>query len=127
MKKFFLILLIPLLLAACNKNTSEEKITLNYWGVFEPEENLQEVIREYQSAHPNITINYSRRGLKDLKQQILARAGKENGPDIFRYHNSWLPEVGPILSVSPQSTLQAVDYEKTFYPVMVSDLKANRG
>jgi ABC-type glycerol-3-phosphate transport system substrate-binding protein len=92
MKKFVGLLLIPLLLSACTK-PAPEKVILNYWGVYEPAANMEEVIREYQTANPHVTIKYTQRGLKEYKQQVLARAGKENGPDIFRFHNSWVPEL----------------------------------
>jgi multiple sugar transport system substrate-binding protein len=125
-KPLLLLLFLPLLLTACQPKV-DEKITLNYWGVYEPKENMDELINEYQTAHPNITINYTRKSLTEYRQQVSARAGQPNGPDIFRFHNSWVPQIRGILAVTPQSTIDNLQYAKTFYPVVQTDLAANRG
>ncbi|MDQ3098357.1 MAG: extracellular solute-binding protein [bacterium] len=120
------ILVVTIVFAACTKPV-EEKVTLSYWGVFEPTENLTELIAEYQSKNPNVTIKYVRKSLKDYRQQIEARVGQSNGPDLVRYHNSWVPELKGYLATSPQSTVDALNYDKTFYPVAIRDLKVGRG
>lgn len=124
---FLPLVILSLVLSACTKPAVEEKITLNYWGVFEPQENFQEIIREFTSQNTNITINYTRKSLRDYKQQIQARAGQENGPDIARYHNSWLPELKNNLATTPQNIIDELNYENTFYPVVIRDLKVGRG
>ncbi len=129
MKKITLVvslLIIPFAIAACNKPVTE-KVTLSYWNVFEPQENSKELIDEYQTKNPNVTINYTRKSLKDYRQQVEARIGQANGPDIIRYHNSWLPELKGALATTPQATVDALNYDKTFYPVAVQDLQVGRG
>ncbi len=126
MKKLIYLFLIAFVFTACTPKEAP-KYTLEYWGVYEPNENMTELINEYQTANPNITINYTRRGLKDYSAQLVARAGKENGPDMFRFHNSWTPALKPVLAVTPQSIVTQLDYTKTFYPVVQSDLKATSG
>jgi len=128
MKKIILFTFIILFITGCTQpNKQSDKVTLEYWGVYEPLANMQEIINEYQTANPNVTINYTRKGLKEYKQQIIARTGKENGPDIFRFHNSWVPELRPYLSITPQTTQSALDFKTIFYPVVSTDLQANRG
>jgi multiple sugar transport system substrate-binding protein len=127
MKKLLFLICLPILLAACTPNKPEEKITLNYWGVYEPKENLDEIINEYQAANPNVTIVYTRKTLTDYRQQVTARVGQPNGPDMFRFHNSWVPQMKSILAVTPQSTVDNLQYATTFYPVVQTDLAANRG
>jgi len=119
-----LIIVCSVVLTACQpKEKPIENVTLNYWSVYEPQENIDELINEFQSKNPNIKINYTRKGLKEYKQQLLARAGQENGPDIFRFHNSWVPELKSILAVVPQSIVDELKYNQTFYPVAQKDLK----
>jgi multiple sugar transport system substrate-binding protein len=130
-KKFLagISVLTVVLVSACTAKpiAINKEYSLTYWGVFEPKENIQPFIDEYQKAHPNIKITYIRKGLKEYKQQIQARAGKENGPDIFRYHNSWVPELRPYLAITPQTVVDDLKYQQTFYQVAQNDLQYNRG
>jgi multiple sugar transport system substrate-binding protein len=121
-----LLLVIPfILLTACTPTAKPpEDVTLTYWGVFEPKSNYDELINEFQSKNPHIKINYLQKSLKEYQQQIIARNGQPNGPDIFRYNNSWLPGLKKILAITPQTTVDALNFEKTFYPVVVKDLQA---
>ncbi len=119
--------MVFVLTACTNNQPANEKVSLNYWSVFEPQENIQELINEFQTKNPNITINYTRKSLKDYRQQVEARAGQTNGPDIFRYHNSWIPQMKGYLTETPQAITDGLNYDQTFYPVVSRDLKANRG
>jgi multiple sugar transport system substrate-binding protein len=126
MKIRYLLLLIPIvLIVSCTpKPVAPTKVTLTYWGVFEPKSNYDELVNEFQSKNPDITINYVQKSLKEYQQQIIARHGQPTAPDIFRYHNSWLPVMKKVLATTPQTTVDALAYDKTFYPVVTKELLA---
>ena len=57
-----LILLSGILLIACTpKQTVVQDVTLNYWSVYEPQENIQEIRNEFQTANPNIKIKQDKK------------------------------------------------------------------
>ena len=97
-------------------------VTLTYWGLWEPESVYSGVIADYKRIHPNVTIKYAKQSPINYRDRVVAAVSKENGPDIFKIHNSWLPTMKNSLSPVPSSVYSAVSFKSTFYPVAVSDL-----
>jgi multiple sugar transport system substrate-binding protein len=95
---------------------------------------MEPLIKEYQKAHPNVTISYEKKTEKDYRKKLLTWIQNGQGPDIFRFHNTWIPEMqlpNPdrqelALSSLPESVMSASEYEKTFYPIQVKDLKIGK-
>lgn len=106
---------------------SNEPIVLTYWSVYEPKENIQPIIDEFQQQHPGITINYVRRNLQNYRQQIESTSGTSVGPDIFRYHSSWIRTVRKVSDVAPPVVTSAVNYQEDFYPAISQDLQTGTG
>jgi len=102
-----------------------QPVTLTYWGLWEDKEVLQPVIDEYKRSKPNITINYIKQDPKQYRERLQEAIKRGEGPDIFRYHNSWLPMMQSYLSPVPKSIYSDTDFENTFYPVVSDDLKSN--
>ena len=101
----------------------KEKVTLVYWGLWEDEEVVQPLIDEYEKKNPQITIKYEKRPIKSYREQLIGRGNEGGGPDIFRYHNTWLPTIIQLASPIPETVMTKDEFEKTFYPVVISDLK----
>jgi multiple sugar transport system substrate-binding protein len=100
-----------------------EKITLNYWGLWEEKELMQPAIDEYIRAHPNITVNYIKQDPKQYRERLQAAIERDEGPDIYRFHNTWTRMMLSYLAPMPKTVYSDSDYEKTFYPVTTDDLK----
>jgi ABC-type glycerol-3-phosphate transport system substrate-binding protein len=52
---------------------------------------MQTVIKDFETANPGVSIN-TKQSHQDYRLRLktaLAQGG--NGPDIFRYHSSWVP------------------------------------
>jgi len=105
--------------------SSREKVTLNYWGLWEDSKTMQSLISGFERQNPNITINYSMQDVKQYRERVIARIANGNGPDIFRFHNSWYPMYASVLLPLPTDTISPVDFKKTFYPVAQKDLIKN--
>lgn len=106
-----------------------EKITLTYWGLFEPPELIQPLIEAYQKDHPNVTIEYSQRtypSLGQYKDTLLSRLQEGVGPDIMRVHPSWLTTFLPELSPAPSAVISYTDFSSSFYPVAVDSLTVDQ-
>ena len=104
---------------------SSSKVTLVYWGLWEDNNTMQSIISEFESQHPNITIDYEKQDPKQYSQRLLTRIQQGNGPDIFRYHSSWLPMLQPVLAPLSTSVMSKQELQTNFYPVVRADLVRN--
>jgi multiple sugar transport system substrate-binding protein len=106
---------------------SDETITLTYWGLWEPSEVLQSVFTDFESQNPGIKINYEQQKSQDYRERLQTALSQGSGPDVFRYHHSWLTMIGPELAPIPKDILTTQNYESTFYPVTKDWLKGKNG
>jgi multiple sugar transport system substrate-binding protein len=93
-------------------------VTLEYWGLWEPLEVMTPLIEEYQKLNSTVKINYTQQKTDQYRQRVQAAIRQGNGPDIFRYHNTWLPMVYADLTVAPAGTVTAADLQQSFYPIV---------
>jgi len=98
------------------RNATQTKVVLTYWGLFEPPSVFQQVIADFEKTHPKIKINYSQENLKTYRERLQAALGRNEGPDIFRIHQTWIPMLGSFLSPLPANVYDAAAFEQTFYP-----------
>jgi multiple sugar transport system substrate-binding protein len=105
------------------KSGPAEKVTLTYWGLWDEKAIYDGVIQEYQSKNPNVTINYEKMAPADYRDRLLARSKLGTGPDIFRFHNTWIPEIQEVVSPLPKEIMSNEEFEQTFYPIHQKDLK----
>lgn len=97
---------------------------LTYWGLWEEESVMNTLIEEYKRDHPNITITYQKQNIKQYRETLTNRLSQESGgPDIFRFHNTWVPMLRAFLTPVPSNIYTNEEFESTFYPVVLSDLK----
>ncbi len=139
MKKLLLaatVILLAIPLAGCKlpwqKDETEDDapVSLVYWGIWEPESVMQDVIAKYQSLHPNVTIEYTRRPYSDglYKEQLLERLADPDpnkAPHIMRIHNTWLPQFKSELAPIPADIMTESEYSQTFYNTALRDFKAD--
>ena len=119
----FIILIFNFIRSRVSGKPAAANITLNYWGLWEDNEILQSVIDEYQKQHSNITITYVKQDPKLYRERLQAAIDRGEGPDIFRFHNSWTPMLKNQLALLPKDIYSDADFEKTFYPVAATDVK----
>jgi multiple sugar transport system substrate-binding protein len=105
------------------KTTTTEKVVLQYWGLWEDPNVMTNVISDFERANPNITVNYIRQDPKQYSQRLLTRVHNGTGPDIFRYHNTWLPMMQSALAPLPSEVITKDEFAKTFYSVVKQDLE----
>jgi multiple sugar transport system substrate-binding protein len=102
---------------------SVKKVELNYWGLWEDKQVIQPLIEEYQQKNKNVTINYQKMDPQDYRQKLIAQINDGRGPDIFRFHNTWLPEIREIIAPLPDTIMSKNEFEKIFLPIFKKDLK----
>lgn len=100
----------------------KEKITLTYWGLWEEDKILQPIFDDYKKQNENIEIKYLRQDPKDYRERLSAAIDRDEGPDILRFHNNWVPMMVKNLAPLPKDILSDDEFKKTFYPVASKDL-----
>ncbi len=104
---------------------SNEKVTVSYWGLWEDASVMQSLITEFQKANPNITVVYSKEDPKQYRERLVTRIKNSTGPDIFRYHNTWVPQLSTILLPLPTSVISGSDFKQQYYSAAQKDLIKN--
>lgn len=110
-------------------NTSSgEEIELVYWGLWEPEEHMNEVIAAYEEEHPNITINYSHERFTQYEDNVYSRLeDPQTTPDIIRINNAWTYKFQDRIAPVPPEIMTASEYQSTFYSAAVNDFMGTDG
>jgi len=103
-----------------------KEIELTWWGLRE-EVIVAPLIAEYQETHPNVKINYVKQSSLDYRERLVNSLARGLGPDIFYFHNTWVPMFKNELDSIPASMMSAADFAEVFYPVALSDLSSGTG
>lgn len=108
-----------------NTGNTGRKTTLTYWGLWEPSAIFEDVITEFETANPNIDVNYVQQRHPDYRERLQTAIASQNGPDLFRFHASWTPMLAEELSPMPSSVMSVTEYRNIFYPVAAQQLQIN--
>jgi multiple sugar transport system substrate-binding protein len=121
----FVILMIIFIKVLFGGKKIPKNISLTYWGLWEDKEVFQPLIDQYQKSNPQIKIDYQKMDQQDYRDKLLARSKNGQGPDIFRFHNTWLPEIRELAAPLPSTVMSSTEFEKTFYKIHQKDLKVD--
>ncbi len=119
------IIFVVLSLILPRLKSEDENVTVTYWSVKEEAEILEPIIKDFEAKNPNINIEYSKQDLNDYREKLSTRIKSGNGPDIFKYHNTWYPMIREDLSPLPQETIDRNKFNESFYDVTQKDLIKN--
>ncbi len=95
---------------------------ITYWGLWEDSPIIQGVITDFQTANPNIKIKYVKQSQRQYRERLQAAIARGDGPDVFQFHNTWVPMLRNELSAAPKTFMTVAEFGTTFYPVASSDL-----
>jgi multiple sugar transport system substrate-binding protein len=97
-------------------------VTLTYWGLWENDATVKSVLTAFETANPKIKVVYTKQNPKEYRQRLQAFIAKGDGPDVFRFHNTWVPMLRNELAAAPKTVITAADFASTYYPVASADL-----
>ena len=120
---FLVILFLGVRFLLTRVDKTAKSAALTYWGLWEDPQVVQPLIDEFQKANPNIKITYTKQNPKEYRERLQAALGRGEGPDIFRFHNTWTDMMLADLSPLPQTIYSPADFDKTFYPVVKDDVQ----
>ncbi len=106
------------------KDTSKQ-VTLVYWGLWEDERVMKGVLSEFEKENPSISVSYVKQDSKQYRERLVTRIQNGTSPDVFRFHNTWLPMLSKILIPFPKDIVENSEFEKQYYPSIVQDLRKN--
>jgi len=105
--------------------TLENKIV--WWGLWEEASVVNPLIEEYQASHPGVKVEYVKQSHQDYRERVASALAEGKGPDIFSFHNSWVPMFKEELDKIPASVVSPAEYAQIYYPVISSDLTSGTG
>lgn len=105
--------------------TPAGEVTLTYWGLWEDPKTMALIIDEFERENPNIKIAYTKQDLKKYKDRVTTRIPNGSGPDVYTYHNTWLPTLTTMLLPLSNDVISPDTFKKTYFPVTQTDLVSN--
>lgn len=105
--------------------SSNQPVTLEYWGLWEDSNVMQTVIADFERQNPTIKVHYVKEDPKEYTDRLLAHTQQGDGPDIFRFHNTWVPMLQSLLAPLSQDVISGQEFAKAYYPVARQDLVKN--
>lgn len=111
--------------AGTGGSTSGQQVVLQYWGLWEPSETMQQIISDYQKTAPGVSVQYVKQSHKDYRTRLQNAIASGNGPDLFRFHAAWVPMLKNELAPLPSAVISSSEYQQTFYPVASEQLQIN--
>ena len=98
-----------------------------WWSLWEDESTISPLIAEYEAKNPKVKVKYIKQSQQDYRERLTNALAKGTGPDIFTFHNSWVPMFKNYLDPIPVSIMTPSEFSQVFYPVIASDLTEGSG
>src|SRR3989344_8961207 len=117
----FIRFVLPLFISVVGFN----KVTITYWGLWQNENVMKGVIDEFQKKNPNIKVEYTEQDKNQYRKRLVTRINNGTGPDIFRFHNTWVPMLSGVLLPLPSNIINPGAFQGNYYPVIQHDLMKN--
>lgn len=123
----FLLILVGLFLGGrfvLSRVAGSKEVTLTYWGLWENDATIRAVIADFEAQNPKIKIEYLKQSPRQYRERLQAAIGRGEGPDVFRFHNTWVPMLKNELALTDNKIIPASFMSSSFYPIVTSDLGA---
>lgn len=101
----------------------DKKTQITYWGLWEPTAVMEQIFSDFEQANPGVEVVYQVQSHVDYRQRLQTAIASGNGPDLFRYHASWVPMLSAELASLPSKIMSVNEFQQTFYPVAVQQLQ----
>lgn len=107
-------------------NTTSGVAEINYLGLWDDAEIYKPLIAEYEAAHKNVKINYTKVNFNNLQQLSYKGAYQTNVEerltagtvDIVRVHQSWVSRLQTQLEPAPADILTGAQAKSLYYPAI---------
>lgn len=122
-----LLVMTPLLFSGCGKESldiASYKLDLEVWGVFDDSEYFAEVNDAFLVSNSNVArVTYKKisSNPKIFEEELIDAFASGNGPDVFFFHNTWLPKHKDKIAAMADSNKFSLDHKNEFVDVVYDD------
>lgn len=125
--RFFLVIIVLALIGvggwfAWNMFSANRQVTITYWGLWENESIIRPIIADFEAQNPSVKVEYVKQSQKQYRERLTAAIDRGEGPDAYRFHNTWVSMLKNELAPAPEDIMTAEEFTSTFYPVAKADL-----
>lgn len=120
----FLIVIIFVIKSLVTKVAQPKEVTITYWGLWENDSTVRGMIAEFEAKNPAIKVQYIKQSPKQYRERLQSAINRGEGPDAFRFHNTWIPMLHNQLSPVPTSVMTPQEFSSTFFQIASTDLMA---
>jgi multiple sugar transport system substrate-binding protein len=99
-----------------------QPVTITYWGLWENDATVKSVLTDFEAKNPKIKVTYVKQSHRQYRERLQSAIARGEGPDVFRFHNTWVPMLRNELSPAPKTFMTATEFASTYYPVASADL-----
>jgi ABC-type glycerol-3-phosphate transport system substrate-binding protein len=104
------------------------KVTLEYWGVWDTPEQLNSLIQSYNLSHPTIKVRYRNFRYEEYERKLLEAWADDKGPDVFTIPSTWLKSYQHRIVAMPEShKIPVQELQGTLKQELITVLKTFRG
>lgn len=103
---------------------TQKEVTITYWGLWENEAIIQPILADFEAQNPKIKVEYTKQSPRQYRERLQAAIARGEGPDVFRFHNTWIAMFRDELAPVPTSVITPTQFSSTFYPVASANLVA---
>lgn len=100
-----------------------KQVVLTYWGLWENDTIIAPVLRKFEEQNPGVLVKYVKQSPKDYRERLQTAIASGQGPDLFRFHASWVPMLADDLASMPNSVMSSANYRQSFYPIASEQLQ----
>lgn len=102
--------------------TASQEVTITYWGLWENDAVTRQFLADFESTHPKIKVQYTQQSPKQYRERLQSAINRGEGPDVFRFHNTWIPMLRNQLALVPATVMTPAEFSSTFFPTISNDL-----
>lgn len=108
-----------------NQTQTQPETVITYWGLWEPTPVLEAALAEFESQNPGVRVNYQQQTYRDYRERLQTAIASGRGPDVFRYHASWVPMLRAELDPMPNTVYTPAEFQTIFFPIVSKQLDVN--
>lgn len=118
---FALIAILILAGVLPGKRTGVSETTIIVWGIDDVSV-WEDTLSEFSSVYAGVDVVYRRVDYRNYESDLLNAMAAGVGPDVFMFHNSWLPKHGGKTIRAPTEKMSKETFSRLFPQVAEEDL-----
>ncbi len=99
--KYYKLLLGWLILLWSCGESSDKRITINFWAMGVEGETVSKLIGEFERENPNIKVKVLQIAWVAAHEKMITAFAGETLPDVFQLGNTWIPEFESLGALEP--------------------------